>query len=81
MELAIELEKGWPASAMKAYFYIAMALNSGMVAELKSQIDAILGTHSQDLSLQYRMQAFLPTSSEEASRAVAMRRATISTMP
>jgi tetratricopeptide (TPR) repeat protein len=70
VDLAIELEKAWPGSAMKAYFYIAMALNSGMVAELKPQIDAILGTHSEDLSLQYRMQAFLPTSSEEASRAL-----------
>lgn len=70
MKLAIELEREWPASPMKAYFYIAAALNGGMVAELKPQIDAIFDTHSEDLSLKYRMQAFLPTFSEEASRAL-----------
>jgi tetratricopeptide (TPR) repeat protein len=66
--LATELEKEWPASAMKAYFYLSTALNAGMVTELKPQLDAILTTHGQDLSLKYRMQAFLPTFSEEASR-------------
>ena len=29
---------------MKAYFYLAMALNAGMVAELKPQLDAMLST-------------------------------------
>jgi len=66
--IATELEKEWPASAMKAYFYLAMALNAGMVAELKPQLDAMLGTHSEDLSLKYRTQAFLPLFSMEASR-------------
>ena len=36
---------------MKAYFYLAMALNAGMVAELKPQLDAMLSTYSNDLSL------------------------------
>jgi TonB family protein len=70
VKLATELEKKWPASPMKAYFYLATALNAGMVAELKPQLDAILSTHSQDLSLKYRMQAFLPTFSVAASRAL-----------
>ena len=68
--LATELEKEWPASAMKAYFYLAMALNAGMVAELKPQLDGMLDTHSEDLSLKYRTQAFLPLFSMEASRAL-----------
>lgn len=70
VNLATELEKEWPASPMKAYFYLAMALNAGMVKELKPQLDGILSTHSQDLSLKYRMQAFLPTFSVAASRAL-----------
>ncbi len=67
-KLATELEKGWPASPMKAYFYLAMALNAGMVSELKPQLEAMQTTHSQDLSLKYRMQAFLPLFSVAASR-------------
>ena len=70
VKAATELEKEWPASPMKAYFFLATALNAGMVAELKPQLDAILSTHSQDLSLKYRRQAFLPTFSEEESRAL-----------
>jgi tetratricopeptide (TPR) repeat protein len=70
MKLASELEKEWPASAMKAYFYLAMALNAGMVAELKPQLDAMLSTHSDDLSLKYRTQAFLPLFNRDASRAL-----------
>lgn len=68
--LTTELEGEWPASAMRAYFYLAMALGSGMVADLKPQLDALLDTHSQDLSLKYRVQAFLPTFSETASLAL-----------
>ncbi len=66
--LASALEKEWPASAMKAYFYLAMALNAGMVAELKPQLEAMLSTHAEDLSLKYRTQAFLPLFSMETSR-------------
>ena len=69
-KLATELEKEWPASAMKAYFYLAMALNAGMVAELKPQLDAMLDTHGDDLSLKYRTQAFLPLFSLETARAL-----------
>jgi tetratricopeptide (TPR) repeat protein len=69
-KVAVELEKEWPASPMKAYFYLAMALNAGMVAELKPQLDAMVSTHSLDLSLKYRLQAFLPLFSEEACRAL-----------
>ncbi|HKY20893.1 MAG TPA: hypothetical protein VJM31_06710 [Vicinamibacterales bacterium] len=70
MKLVVELEKEWPASPMKAYFYVAAALGGGMVAELKPQIDPILDTHCENLSVKYRIQAFLPTFSEVASRAL-----------
>jgi tetratricopeptide (TPR) repeat protein len=53
---------------MKAYFYLAMALNSGLVADLKPQLAAMLSTHAQDLSLKYRTQAFLPLFSMETAR-------------
>jgi tetratricopeptide (TPR) repeat protein len=69
-KLATELEKEWPASPMKAYFYLAMALSAGMIKELQPQLDDMLSTHSDDLSLKYRRQAFLPTFSEEESRAL-----------
>jgi tetratricopeptide (TPR) repeat protein len=70
VKLATELETEWPASPMKAYFYLAMALNAGMFKELQPQLDGLLSTHSDDLSLKYRRQAFLPTFSEEESRAL-----------
>jgi hypothetical protein len=70
VNLATELETEWPASPMKAYFYLSAALSAAMIKELKPQLEAILGTHSHDLSLKYRLQAFLPTFSEEASRAL-----------
>jgi tetratricopeptide (TPR) repeat protein len=47
-----------------------MALNAGTIKELQPQLDAILSTHSDDLSLKYRRQAFLPTFSEGESRAL-----------
>ena len=57
---AAELEKAWPASPMRAYFYLAMALNAGMVKELKPQLDAMLSTHAQDLSLSTGCRRFSP---------------------
>ena len=51
---AAELELEWPASAMKAYFYLTIALGSFAPDELKPQVEAILGTYSANLFLQYR---------------------------
>jgi len=70
MALAAELEKQWPVSPMKAYFYLSMALNAGMVSELKPQLDGILSTHSDDLSLKYRALAFPPLFSYDSARAL-----------
>jgi tetratricopeptide (TPR) repeat protein len=65
-----ELEKEAPASAMKAYFFIASALTLRDFRELKPTVDAILAMHPTDLSLKYRMQAFQPTYSGDAARAL-----------
>jgi tetratricopeptide (TPR) repeat protein len=70
VQLAAELETEWPASPMKAYFYLAMAFSAGRIKELQPQLAAILDTHSRDLSLKYRRQAFLPTFSIDESRAL-----------
>jgi len=64
------LEPEWPASPMKAYFYLSTALSTARVKELKPQVDGILNTYPHDLSLKYRMQAFLPTFSEDEARAL-----------
>jgi tetratricopeptide (TPR) repeat protein len=63
-----ELEKEAPASAMKAYFFIAQALSLRDFKELKPTLDAVLAAHPDDLSLKYRMLAFQPTYSPEAAR-------------
>jgi tetratricopeptide (TPR) repeat protein len=62
------LEAEWPASPMKAYFYLSTALSTARVKELKLQVEGILDTYPHDLSLKYRMQAFLPTFAEDEAR-------------
>ena len=66
--LALELEKQWPASSMKVYFYVTAALAGGAADELKARIDAILDTHANSLALVYRLLAFPPTFSADAAR-------------
>jgi tetratricopeptide (TPR) repeat protein len=68
LELAADLEKAAPASAMKAYFFIASVLQVREFKELKPTIDGVLAGHPDDLSLKYRMLAFQPTYSGEAAR-------------
>ena len=63
-----ELETDAPASAMKAYFFIASALTLRDFKELKPTVDAMLAAHPLDLSLKYRMLAFQPTYSGDAAR-------------
>jgi tetratricopeptide (TPR) repeat protein len=65
-----ELENDAPASAMKAYFFIASALTLRDFKELKPTVDAVLAAHPLDLSLKYRMLAFQPTYSGDAARAL-----------
>ena len=64
------LEREAPASAMKAYFFIATALTLRDFKELKPTVDAVLAVHPLDLSLKYRMLAFQPTYSGDAARAL-----------
>jgi tetratricopeptide (TPR) repeat protein len=68
--LATELQKEWPASAMKAYFYLAAAFLANPSKELELEIGGMLDTHSENLSLEYRVQTFPPLFSEDASRAL-----------
>ena len=69
-QLAADLEKEWPASPMKAYFYIAAALNAGLAEILKPQLDGIVAAHPSDLSLRYLLQTFRPMFSRDASLAL-----------
>jgi tetratricopeptide (TPR) repeat protein len=62
------LEAEAPASAMKAYFFIAAVLPLRDFRELKPTVDAVLAVHPDDLSLKYRMLAFQPTYSGDAAR-------------
>jgi tetratricopeptide (TPR) repeat protein len=68
LKLVAELEQEASASAMKAYFFIALVVQLQQFKDIKAQIDAILAAHPQDLSLKYRMLAFQPTYSAEAAR-------------
>ena len=65
-KLVTELEKEWPASAIKAYFYLAMSLNAGW-SRAETAVDAMLSTHSEDLSLNIALRRF-SLFSMEASR-------------
>jgi tetratricopeptide (TPR) repeat protein len=68
--LATELQKEWPASAMKAYFYLAAASIANPSKELELEIGGMLDTHPENLSLEYRVQTLPPLFSEDASRAL-----------
>jgi tetratricopeptide (TPR) repeat protein len=68
LKLVAELEKDLSASAMKGYFFIALALQLREFKEVKPTVDAVLAVHPDDLSLKYRMLAFQPTYSAEGAR-------------
>jgi tetratricopeptide (TPR) repeat protein len=70
VKFVVQLQKDAPASAMKAYFSIALDLQTRPFRDIKAQVDAILAAHPQDLSLKYRMLAFQPTYSGDAARAL-----------
>ena len=69
-ELAIRLEASWPASPMAAYFYISTAISAAEILTLQPQLSAIADTHSEDLSVKYRLQAFGPAFSQAESNAL-----------
>jgi tetratricopeptide (TPR) repeat protein len=57
-----------PASAMKAYFYLALVLQLRQYKDIKPEIDVVVAAHSSDLSIRYRMLTFQPTYSFETAR-------------
>ena len=69
-DLAIQLEAEWPASPMAAYFYISTAISAAEILTLQPQLPAIANTHSEDLSVKYRLQAFGPAFSDAESHAL-----------
>ncbi len=66
--LAADIETAAAASPMKAYFFIALAVQVRQFKDVKPQFDALLAAHPNDLSLQYRMLAVQPAYSGEAAR-------------
>ena len=70
LKLLGELETETSGSAMKAYFFLALVIQTRQFKDIKEQIGAIPAAHPQDLSLQYRLLAFQPTYSPEGARAL-----------
>jgi tetratricopeptide (TPR) repeat protein len=70
LKLLAELEADTSASAMKAYFFLALVIQTRQFKDIKEQIGTIPAAHPQDLSLQYRLLAFQPTYSAEGARAL-----------
>lgn len=68
LKLAAELKTGARASAMKAYFYIALISEVEQFRDIKAEISDLLALHENDLSLQYRVLAIQPAYSADAAR-------------
>jgi tetratricopeptide (TPR) repeat protein len=68
LKLVANFETDAPASVMKAYFYLALALQMLPVKEIQPKIDAVLAAHPDDLSLKYRKLGYQPTYSGDAAR-------------
>ena len=68
VKLVADVEPAAAASPMKAYFFIALAVQVRQFKDVKPQIDPLLAAHPNDLSLQYRMLAVQPAYSGETAR-------------
>ena len=68
VKLAAELERDAAASAMKAYFFIAAAVELREFKELKPIFDGLVAAHPDNLSLKYRLLAVQPAYSANAAR-------------
>jgi tetratricopeptide (TPR) repeat protein len=68
LKLAAELKADAQASAMKAYFYVALISEVEQFRDIKAEIDDLLAVHQNDLSLQYRVLAIQPAYSADAAR-------------
>lgn len=70
LKLVAELETEVATSPMKAYFFLALALQTKQFRDIKEQVEAVPAAHPQDLSLQYRLLAFQPLYNAAAARAL-----------
>jgi tetratricopeptide (TPR) repeat protein len=70
VKLTADLETDAAASPMKAYFFIALVIQVRQFRDIKDQLGALLASHPQDLSLQYRILAVQPAYSAEVARDV-----------
>ena len=68
LKVLAELEAAATASAMRTYFYVALAMQLWPFKDIKPRIDAITPAQFSDLSVRYRMLMFQPTYNGEAAR-------------
>jgi len=68
LKLLAELEADVSASPMKAYFFLALVLQTKQFKDIKAQVEAVPAAHPDDLSLQYRLLAFQPLYNDAAAR-------------
>jgi tetratricopeptide (TPR) repeat protein len=70
LELLAKLEPDALASPMKAYFFLALAVQTRQFKDIKEQIEAIPAAYPQNLSLQYRLLAVQQLFNPETARAL-----------
>ena len=70
LKLVAELEAQAATSPMKAYFFLALVLQTKQFRDIKEQVEAVPAAHPEDLSLQYRLLAFQPLYNGAAARAL-----------
>jgi tetratricopeptide (TPR) repeat protein len=68
LTLAAELQAHAPASAMRAYFYIALISEVQQFRDITAEISSLVALHENDLSLQYRVLAIQPAYSADTAR-------------
>jgi hypothetical protein len=68
LELVTRLEADAAASPMKAYFFLALVVQTRQFKDIKEQIEALPAAHPEDLSLQYRLLAVQQLFNSEAAR-------------
>jgi hypothetical protein len=70
VKLLAAIERDVAVSPMKAYFFLALVVQTRQFKDIKEQIEAIPGAHPQDLSLRYRLLAVQPLYNGDAARAL-----------
>ena len=70
LALATALEADAPASPMKAYFFLALVVQTRQFKDIKEQIEALPSAHPADLSVRYRLLAVQQLFNADAARAL-----------